>query len=75
MFGLGKKRSRFGKWLDKQEDLTQIELEKKARLSRGTISKLCNDADYRPKIETIAKIKKALKSLGKDVPPDDYFNL
>ncbi|MGE0992074.1 transcriptional regulator, partial [Bacillus sp. GMa5/2] len=39
MFGLGKKRSKFGKWLDRQ-GIKQIELEKKSKLSTGTISRL-----------------------------------
>ena len=73
MFGLGKKRTKFGKWLD-QEGITQFELERKSNLSRGTISKLCNDKEYTPKISTISKIKKALDRLGVDSPPDDYFN-
>jgi transcriptional regulator with XRE-family HTH domain len=71
--GLGKKRSKFGKWLD-NEGITQLELERRSKLSRGTISKLCNDDSYRPKHSTIASVKKALKQLGKNVP-DDFFNM
>ena len=67
MFGLGKKRSRFGKWLDKQ-DITQGELAKKAKVGDMTISRLCNDDSYSPKYSTIIKIKNALNKLGKDVP-------
>ncbi|MEH7398065.1 transcriptional regulator, partial [Priestia megaterium] len=46
MLGLGKKRTRFGRWLDNQEDINQLELEKATKLSRPTISRLCNDRDY-----------------------------
>ncbi|MFD2681494.1 helix-turn-helix domain-containing protein [Bacillus seohaeanensis] len=74
MFGLGKKRTKFGRWLDR-EGLTQLELEKKANLGRATISKLCNDKNYRPKLSTVAKIKKAIQQLGRSVPPDDYFGM
>ncbi|MGG4042368.1 helix-turn-helix domain-containing protein [Bacillus smithii] len=74
MFGLGKKRTKFGRWLDRQ-GIKQIEIEKKANLGRATVSRLCNDTDYRPKYETVLKIKKALKQLGHDVPPDDYFGM
>ena len=74
MFGLGKKRTKFGIWLDKQ-GLTQLELEKSAKLGRATISKLCNDDSYRPKFSTVIKIKKAINQLGKISPPDDYFHL
>ncbi len=74
MFGLGKSRTKFGKWLDR-EGLTQIEIEREADLGRATISKLCNDKHYRPKIETVTKIKRAIKKLGRDVPPDNYFGM
>ncbi|MED3854210.1 helix-turn-helix transcriptional regulator [Priestia megaterium] len=71
LFGLGKTRTQFGKWLD-QQGITQFDLEQKANLSRRTISRLCNDKTYRPKYSTVSKIRKGLKSLGKDVP-NDYF--
>jgi len=73
-FSLGKKRrSRFGRYLDRQ-GITQSELQRKAKVSQGTISKLCNDEEYVPKMSTVTKIQKALKQLGKDVP-DDYFGM
>lgn len=73
MFGLGKKRTKFGRWLDR-EGITQYEIEKKAGLSRATISKLCNDDSYTPKFETVTKIRRALRKLDRDVP-DDYFGM
>jgi transcriptional regulator with XRE-family HTH domain len=73
MFGLGKNRTRFGRYID-QEEIKQIEIEELTGLSRGTISKLCNDKTYRPKLETVMKIKKALKQLGKSVH-QDYFGM
>lgn len=72
MFGLGKRRSKFGRWLDKQ-GVTQLELEKRSKLSRGTISSLCNDDNYQPKHETIIKIQHGLKTLGKNLP--NYFDM
>ncbi|MBO0962454.1 LacI family DNA-binding transcriptional regulator [Neobacillus sp. MM2021_6] len=71
MFGIGKKRSTFGKWLDKR-DITQGELAKKAGVGDMTISRICNDDNYIPKRETEVKIKKALKQLGQDAP-DNLF--
>jgi DNA-binding XRE family transcriptional regulator len=61
-FGLGKKRSRFGKMLDK-EDITQEELSKVSKVGHTTISKLCNDDDYTPKYSTGMNIKACLKKL------------
>ncbi|MBO1582989.1 helix-turn-helix transcriptional regulator [Bacillus sp. XF8] len=72
VFGLGKKRSRFGRWLDKQ-GITQGELEKAAKLSRGTISKVCNDKTYIPKFSTITQITRGLKKLGKNIKEDDFW--
>lgn len=70
---LGKtNRSKFGKWLDRQ-DITQGELEKAAKLSRGTISKLCNDHTYNPKYSTISQIVKGLKKLGKNIDEHDFW--
>ncbi|ADC48971.1 XRE family transcriptional regulator [Alkalihalophilus pseudofirmus OF4] len=65
MFGIGKPRSKFGKKIDKY-GITQLDLEKESNLSRGTISKMCNDKDYRPKMATELKVKKALINLGQD---------
>jgi predicted transcriptional regulator len=73
MFGLGKKRSKFGRWLDKQE-ITQSELAMRASVGDMTISRLCNEKDYMPKYSTITKIQKALRQLGHDLP-DDYFGM
>lgn len=42
LFGLGKSRSRFGNWIDK-EGVSQKELAKVSRLSDDTVSKVCND--------------------------------
>ncbi|WP_102271322.1 helix-turn-helix domain-containing protein [Cytobacillus massiliigabonensis] len=74
MFGLGKRRTKFGRWIDRK-GIAQIEIEEKAKLGRATISRLCNDFDYRPKFETVQKVKRAIKALGHDVPPDDYFGM
>lgn len=74
MFGLGKKRTKFGKYLDRK-GITQSEVAKKAKVSNDTISRLCNESDYRPKISTVSKIKKALDKLGVSSPPDDYFGM
>ncbi|WP_370015470.1 transcriptional regulator [Peribacillus sp. B2I2] len=62
---LGKKRSNFGRWVDKQKDINELELERASNISRGTISKLCSDSNYRPKTSTVIKINQGLKKLDK----------
>lgn len=74
MFGLGKKRSRFGKLLDK-EGYTQEELSKASGVSRTTISEICKDEDYIPKYSTVMKIKKGLKKLGVKKDVDQYLGM
>ncbi|PGT65154.1 transcriptional regulator [Bacillus cereus] len=72
-FNLGKKRSKFGRWIDKQSDITQLDLENTSKLSRGTISRICNEESYQPKYSTIFKINNGLKKLKKDVRYEDFF--
>lgn len=75
ILGLGKKRTRFGRWLDKQKDINQLELEKATKLSRPTISRLCNDKDYIPKYSTIFRINNGLRKLKKDVKVEDFLQI
>ncbi|MEB4895224.1 transcriptional regulator [Bacillus thuringiensis] len=72
MYGLGKKRTKFGRFLDRN-GIAQIELERTSKLSTGTISKLCNDKRYKPKFSTITQIIKGLKKLGKHVDENDFW--
>lgn len=70
--GFYRPRSRFGHWLD-QQGILQSQLVEKSGVSRGTISRICNDDSYSTKNVTIIKIQKALKEMGHELPPDDYF--
>jgi len=72
LFGLGKPRTKFGKWIDR-EDIEQIELEKKSGLSRRTVSRMCNDKEYSPKYSTFHKLQKGLDKMGYDVDYEDFW--
>lgn len=72
VFGLGKDRTKFGRYLD-SNGIAQIELERTSKLSTGTVSKLCNDKKYRPKFSTITQIVKGLKKLGKNIDEHDFW--
>lgn len=74
MFGLGKPRTKFGKWVDKK-GLNQRDIAKEAKLSGTTLSSMCNDPEYRPKFETWYKVKKALNKLGYNVDREDFFDM
>lgn len=73
-FGLGKPRTKFGKWVDRI-GLTQNEIAEKSKIGRTTISNMCSDPDYSPRIATWVKIQRALKSFGYDVDRDDFFDM
>lgn len=74
MFGLGKPRSKFGKWMDKR-GVSQKEVAKKAKVSEMTLTRMCSDRDHMPRISTWVKVQRALKSMGYDVDRDDFFSM
>ncbi|AXM88450.1 XRE family transcriptional regulator [Anoxybacillus ayderensis G10] len=74
MFWLGKPRSKFGRWVDKM-GLTQEEIAKRAKIGRTTISNMCKDPAYRPRISTWVKVERALRSLGYSVKREDFFDM
>ena len=75
MFGIGKPRSKFGRWLDKN-NIKQIELMKKSGLGHGTISRICNEKDCTPKYSTFVKIQRALKNKwNKEVDYEDFWSM
>lgn len=68
-----KPRSKFGKWIDKL-GVNQIEIEQFSDLSRGTVSKLCNDKNYKPKYSTFMQLNRGLKkSRGIEVNYEDFW--
>jgi transcriptional regulator with XRE-family HTH domain len=72
MFGLGKPRSKFGKWLDERE-IIQNELASKSGLGRTTISNMANNKEYKPKFSTFAKLQRGLKKMGYDIEYHDFW--
>lgn len=74
MWGIGKKRSKVGKFIDKH-GYTQEQLKDVSKVNRNTISKICSDPDYVPSGSTMKKIIKALRELDTTVKSDDFFNI
>lgn len=75
MFGLGKKRSIFGKFIDKQRIL-QIEVEEETKLSNPIITKLCNDDKYVPSPKTQRVILRFVRGRGwENAKSDDLWPL
>lgn len=74
MSGLGKERSRLGKFLDKN-GVSQTELVNESGLDKATISKLCAKNDVRIRSITQNAVIQAIRSLtGKNVRNEDFWN-
>ncbi|MBX9955074.1 helix-turn-helix transcriptional regulator [Peribacillus simplex] len=71
--GLGKKRSRFGQFIDKNSISQQL-LARKSGVSNSTISRLCHPEEYEPSIKNAMRIIKVLKEDGYQVDFDDFWS-
>ncbi|MFD2615714.1 helix-turn-helix domain-containing protein [Paenibacillus gansuensis] len=74
MFGLGKPRTKLGEWLDKR-GIKQEWLAKQGKVSKTTITSLCNDDDYIPSGTTMQKIIKALREVDPSVKADKFWDM
>jgi putative transcriptional regulator len=73
MFGLGKNRTRLGKFIDKHK-ISQGELAKGSGKSRNTISDLCDgNENVQANEETQFKIVGALRRMGHNVSVSDFW--
>lgn len=74
MFGLGKKRSRLGKWLD-ERGIRQSWLSKESKISQETITGLCRDDGKLPSGSTMKKVLQALRKVDPNVKQDDFWTM
>lgn len=74
MWGIGKPRSKLGKWLDKH-GLDQQDLVKQAKVNKNTISKVCNDKEYIPTGKTMKKILDAIRKIDPNVKSNDFWDM
>ena len=73
MHGLGKKRSKYGAFLD-QNRIKQEDVVKLSKLSRETVSKACNE--NKPPARTITRnalLDALFKLSGKKMSQDDFW--
>jgi putative transcriptional regulator len=71
---LGKKRSKFGCFIDKNS-ISQTTLSKKSGVSKSTISRLCHPEEYQPNMQNAIRIINALKDAGYDVDFDSFWKI
>jgi len=74
MFGLGKKRTDLGRWLDRN-GYSQEDLVEESGVSRNTISKACSDTDYEPSNKVMKKILKAVRKVDPDLSVEDFWKI
>ncbi|AXR17931.1 MULTISPECIES: helix-turn-helix domain-containing protein [Bacillus] len=74
MFGLGKKRTPFGKYLD-HRGIKQQWLVQRTGLSKSLISDLANKKDRIPTLTSATKIIRILKKFDKHIDYQDFWNI
>jgi len=74
MWGLGKRRSKLGKFIDKHGYTVQ-ELSHESKVNRNTLGKICSDPTYLPTANTIKKIMKAIRKIDSKAKVDDFFDM
>ncbi|WP_260507739.1 transcriptional regulator [Brevibacillus agri] len=72
MFGLGKPRSRLGKWLD-SSGKTQRWLVAEAKISEDTATRVCSDGTYIPGNATKKKILDVVRRIDPNLKHDDFW--
>lgn len=73
MFGLGKPRSSFGRYVDKH-GISHGELVRKSKVSKDTVTKACNDDDAILRdISKKALVSAVNKITGKEKSVDDFW--
>jgi predicted transcriptional regulator len=74
MWGIGKPRSKVGKFIQKHGYTVQ-DLSKESKVNRNTIGKVCSDSNYMPTATTIKKIMKAIRKIDPNAKAGDFFDL
>lgn len=74
MWGIGKPRTKLGKWLDKRS-IEQKDLEKAAKVSHKTISKACNDKNYIPSPSVMKKLLTAIRKIDPNARMNDFWDM
>lgn len=74
MFGLGKKRSKLGKFIDKNS-ITVVEFAKESGVNRKTLGEACNEQDFIPSPGVMKKIIKTARKVDPKVKMSDFWDM
>ncbi|WEH08164.1 helix-turn-helix transcriptional regulator [Alicyclobacillus fastidiosus] len=72
MFGLGKSRSKFGRWID-ERGITQQEISDASGVNRNTISQLANDKTAAPSWKTKRSLIRTLRKYDSEINAEDFW--
>ncbi|KOO52717.1 helix-turn-helix domain-containing protein [Priestia koreensis] len=72
--GWNKPRSKFGRWLD-EKGKEQEEFVEMSKVSRNTVSKLCNDPTYIPGAKVMKSVMDAVRKMDKRKRINDFFDV
>ncbi len=72
--GIGKERSKFGRWLD-ERGISQQWVVEKSGVGRTTVSILASKEDYSVSLRTMRKIVGALRNVDSTVEVTDIFDI
>ncbi|MFS0766169.1 helix-turn-helix domain-containing protein [Peribacillus phoenicis] len=72
--GLGKPRSRFGKFMD-VNSISQKELSNQSGVSNSTISRLCLPEEHAPNMKNGIRLINALNEAGYKVSYEDFWDM
>lgn len=69
---LGKKRSKFGQWMDERGIETR-ELSNKSGVNRNTLGQLANRDDVSPSWRTRKRLREVAKDFDEEFSDDDFW--
>jgi len=68
------RRSKFGRWLERN-GVSQSDFAEESKVSRTTISKLCNNKEYIPSASTLKRIMRTARTIDKNKKANDFFDI
>lgn len=74
MWGIGKPRSKLGKFID-MYGYTIQELSEASKVNRNTVGKICSDKSYIPSQKTMQKILKVIRKIEPDKKMSDFWDM
>ncbi|MFP7226033.1 helix-turn-helix transcriptional regulator [Priestia filamentosa] len=74
MWGIGKSKSKLGRWMDKK-GLAQKDLAKEAKVSKNTVTKACTDKEYIPRQDVMKKLLEAIRKVDPNAKMSDFWDM